>query len=188
MNNFSPDFPEQQPRSSTDEIHKLVAEGKLLRILRPDLKEKIQRAVMAGAPAHPYIVQYDGEIYLAFYNIRDPYQRELAYRLVQQMQAGGEINLSQLPAPLRTILEPGLISRNRLSTAFALCAFIGTISGVIGMAISVLVTTVLSTPVSHFAGMDITAVVFVVFCVLGWFTSAMLVWARFKPLTTNTDN
>ena len=170
---------------STGEIQRLTAEGKLLRILRPDLRENIQREIRVNASDNPYAVDYvvecDGEIYLSFQGIDDPRQRELIYQLVQQLQAGGAINGALLPAPLRAILEPGQVRRNRLAAAFVLCAVTGVVSGVIAMAISVLATTVLSTPAGHFAGMDITAVVFVVFCVLGWFTSAVAVWARFKP-------
>lgn len=172
-----------------DEIQSLIAEGKLLRILRPDLRENIQHLIQVNASDNPHVVNHNvdhvvvhqGEIYLSFQGIDDPRQRERIYHLVQQLQAGGAINAALLPAPLRAILEPGQVRRNRLAAALVLCAVTGVVSGVVAMAISVLATTVLSTPAGHFAGMDITAVVFVVFCVLGWFTSAVAVWARFKP-------
>ena len=170
---------------STGEIQTLIAEGKLLRILRPDLRENIQRVIRVNASDNPYVVDHvvecDGEIYLSFQGIDDPRQRERIYHLVQQLQAGGAINAALLPAPLRAILEPGQVRRNRLAAALVLCAVTGVVSGVVAMAISVLATTVFSTPTGHFAGMDITAVVVGVFCVLGWFTSAVAVWARFKP-------
>ena len=171
-----------------DEIQSLIAEGKLLRILRPDLRENIQHLIQVNASDNPHVVDHNvdhvvvhqGEIYLSFQGIDDSGQRELVYHLVQQLQAGAVIDTALLPAPLRAILEPGHVRRGRLAGAFVLCVLIGVASGVIALAISVLATTVLDMPVAHFAGMEVTAIVFVVFCVLGWFTSAVIVWARFK--------
>ena len=185
MSESTPYTPLGEPTPlSASEIQRLTAEGRLLRILRPDLRENIQRAIASGASENPnvvnHVLEHDGEIYLSFQGIDDPRQRELIYHLVQQLQAGAVINTALLPAPLRTILEPGHVRHNRLAAAFVLCAVTGVASGIIAMALSVLATTVLSTPVGHFAGMDITAVVFVVFCVLGWFTSAVTLWTRYK--------
>lgn len=163
-----------------DEIQSLIAEGKLLRILRPDLRENIQHLIQVNASDNPHVVVHQGEIYLSFQGIDDSGQRELVYHLVQQLQAGAVIDTALLPAPLRAILEPGHVRRSRLAGAFVLCVLIGVASGVIALAISVLATTVLDMPVAYFAGMEVTAIVFVVFCVLGWFTSAVIVWARFK--------
>lgn len=182
---------------STDEIQRLIAEGKLLRILRPDLRENIQRLIRVDASDNPrvvghvvghvvdhvvdHVVVHRGEIYLSFQGIDDSGERELVYHLVQQLQAGAVIDMALLPEPLRVILEPGHVRRSRLAAAFMLCGLTGVASGVVALAISVLATTVLSMPVAHFAGMEVTAIVFVVFCVLGWFASAVIVWARFKP-------
>lgn len=189
---YSP--PDEPATLSTSEIQTLIDERRLLRILRPDLKENIEHAVAAGdydnsqlaGQILEHVIEHNGEIYLTFENIIDRNQREQAYYLVQQLQMGGMIDTALLPASLRSILEPGSARRNRRSITFAFCVLAGIASGVTAMAISVLITTIMNTPYGHFAGMDITAIVFLVFCVLGWLSSAVIAWAKArKPVVRN---
>lgn len=65
-----------------------------------------------------------------------------------------------------------------------LSAFAGVFIGVLAMAITILVKTMAALAVGASAeaatGMDITAVIFVLFSVVGWLVTAALAWRKLK--------
>lgn len=173
---------EYNPYSSA-EINHLIAEEKLLRLLRPDVIATVRRALQQHDVQDDVIVNGD-ELYLSFLAIGDAAQRQHLYRLIQRHQMGERVNLDMLPGHLRRLLQPELTGMGRLLGALLLGASGGIIIGVLAMAISILLVNLLDLLIgsirNEFAGMGITAVTFVVFSFLGWGASTMIAWRRLR--------
>ena len=170
-------------RLSPKEIMELEAEGKLIRALRPDIKRRVLYVLAkSGDNPHPYVLECDGLVYLSIMGIEDEAQRKRAYRLIQQFQIGVEVDLSSLPAALHEILQPEHHRSRLLSYALVLGGICGTVIGVMAMAISVLAIALtdllLGTSLDEFGGMQITAVSFVIFTVLGWIVTTPFIQRR----------
>ena len=73
-------------------------------------------------------------------------------------------------------------NRSRFMGALILGAFAGVFVGLLAMALAILIFGILRLflPDSTFqlAGMSATAVIFVIFCALGWVAGAMLAWYK----------
>ena len=83
-----------------------------------------------------------------------------------------------------------LNNRNaRFIGALLLGAFVGLFTGLITMSLAILICGMLSLfwPHStfHIVGMDITAVIFVVFFALGWAGGTFFIWHKLPQFSTN---
>lgn len=169
---------------SVVEIEHLIAEGKLLRLLQPDIKATVEKALHQHDDARAYVVENGNELYLSFVTIQDTQQRERIYQLVQRYQTGEQINLSVLPVYLKQLLQPELTGVGRLLGAVLLGAFAGVVVGILAMAVSTLALNLLGLVMDQvsveFAGMRITAVIFIIFSALGWGAGAIIAWRRLR--------
>ncbi|MCA9959398.1 MAG: hypothetical protein R3E31_08795 [Chloroflexota bacterium] len=172
---------------SAAEIDHLVAEGKLLRLLQPDVKATVEKALRQHNEAHTYVLESDGELYLSFHTIEDTQQRQRIYQLIQRHQTGERVNLNALPAYLKQLLQPELTWTGRFLGAVLLGTFGGIALGILAMAVSILIFNILGLVTSQvkieYAGMGVTAVTFIIFSVLGWAASTILAWRRLRSWT-----
>lgn len=177
----------QQPSLQTftaQEIFRLEDEGKLLRVLQPDVLERVKDCLATSRQKiEPFVVECNGAIYFSLMTVADPEQRQRAIRKIQQWQTGVDVDLSSLPRPLHQLLQPHRAISQRLLRVVMLGGIAGTIAGILAMAVSILVISaaelVLRTTLESFGEMQITAVAFVIFAVLGWMVATPLIWNRF---------
>lgn len=164
-------------------IDQLVAEDKLLRILRSDLREQVEQAVEAGSEGHQYVLKYKDHLYLSCAQIKDPQQRKRVYHLLQRYQLGERVDLTPLPPELQRLLRPKLTRVGRFLGSLLIGGAVGVASGVLAMSVSILLVTMSewlrTRPFLDFAGMGFTAVTFVIFCLLGWVAGAFIAWHRY---------
>jgi hypothetical protein len=172
------------PGLSSEEIIRLENEEKLLRVLQPDVLERIKQCLVTSRQKiEPFIVENDGVIYFSFSHIKDVEQRHQAIRKIQQWQTGLDVDLNSLPRPLHQLLQPHRAFSQRLMQVLILGGITGTITGVLAMAVSILATSavelVLGASLDAFGEVQITAVAFVIFAVLGWMAATVFFWNRF---------
>jgi hypothetical protein len=184
----SPDTPpstEQPQQLSPLEVERLAQEGELLRVLRPNLRAKIERGLVLNSQAAAYVVQSNGEIYLSFTCISDKYQRQQAYQLIQRYQLGEPVDLSPLPEPLHHLIQPKPTYMERFTAALILGGVLGTLIGVLAMAISIQAIAatelITGTAVDGFANLQVSAIIFVIFSVVGWVVVTAFIWHKFRP-------
>lgn len=172
------------PRNlSAEEISRLEDEEKLLRVLQPDVLERIRRCLATSRQKiEPYIVENNEAFYFSLMNVKDTEQRSRLVRKIQQWQLGIDVDLSGLPRPLHQLLQPHRALSQRLMYVLVLGGIAGTIAGVLAMAVSVLavsaVELILGTAFDAFGEMQVTAVSFVIFAVLGWMAATPFFWNR----------
>lgn len=168
---------------TAQEIAQLENEGKLLRVLRPDVLDRIRRCLATSRQKiEPFIVEFNGAIYFSLMNIADPVQRQQAVRKIRKWQTGIDVDLSGLPRPLHQLLQPHRAISQRLLQSLLMGGVLGTVAGVLAMALTIVLTSfaelVLGTTAEMFGDMQITAVSFVIFAVLGWMVATPLMWHR----------
>jgi len=169
---------------SAEEVLHLENEEMLLRVLQPDVLERIKQCLATSRQTiEPYVVEVDEAIYFSLMNVKDVKQRHRVIRKIQQWQMGVDVDLSSLPRPLHQLLQPHRAFSQRLMRVLVLGGITGTIAGVLAMAVSVLVVSAaelaLGTSFDAFGGIQITAVSFVIFSVLGWIIATPFFWNRF---------
>ncbi|MCB9422900.1 MAG: hypothetical protein H6667_24080 [Ardenticatenaceae bacterium] len=185
MSNF---VTQQRPfpnKLSAEEILQLENEEKILRVLQPDILERIKQCPTASRQRiEPFVVENNDAVYFSFLNVKDAEQRRSFVRKIQQWQLGIDVDLSNLPQPLHQLLQPHRVHSQRLMRVLILGAITGTIAGVLAMAVSVLVISgtelILGASFNAFGEMQITAVAFVIFAVLGWMVATPFFWHRSK--------
>ena len=96
------------------EIDQLVSEGKLLRILRPDVQVQVRHTLEQRVESHQYVVENGEQLYLSFAHVEDSQQRNYFYRLIQRYQSGEQVNLKMLPPVLQEMLQPELTRYGRV--------------------------------------------------------------------------
>ncbi|MFO7682807.1 MAG: hypothetical protein R6X34_22440 [Chloroflexota bacterium] len=79
---------------------------------------------------------------------------------------------------------------SRLMAAVVLGAAVGVFTGILAMAVAMLVLGIfkLALPDARLviAGLSVTAVVFVVFCALGWASASIYIWRKLPAFPTGT--
>jgi hypothetical protein len=168
--------------SSTKDAALLEQEGKLVCILQPAIRRRIQHIMDASkGKGHPLITQSGDQLYLSLTDIGNEAQQAQAYHLIQRFQAGLTADLSALPAPHRQLLAPQQRPLRSLR-GVTICIILGVAFGILAMAVSILAIAaaelVLKTTLDEFSGLQITAVSFVIFTALGW-ASSFLLLARY---------
>lgn len=170
------------------EVENLIEEGKLLRVLRPDLQRSIESALSShNGNDNPYVLKNGREIYLCFRHIDNEQRRKRIYRLVQQYQTGEPIDLTSLPLALRQIIQPELTPVGRFIGALIGGAFIGVLIGVLAMAMGVPIIAALELTTGRVLAethsIQMSAVIFVIFSVIGWMVGTIFAWFRIPPPT-----
>ena len=183
MSNFVQLKPSALNELSAEEIIQLENEEKLLRVLQPDILNRIRQCqATSQQKIEPFVVENNKVVYFSLLNIEDAEQRHQVMRKIQQWQMGIDVDLSCLPRPLHQILEPHRALSQRLMCVLVLGGISGTIAGILAMAISIIIVSVaelvLGTTLNAFGDMQITAVSFVIFAVLGWMVSTPFLWNR----------
>jgi hypothetical protein len=168
---------------SAEEIIRLENEEKLLRVLQPDILKRIRQCqATSWQKIDPFVLEHNEAVYFSLLNVKDAEQRHQVVQKIQQWQLGIDVDLSGLPRPLHQLLQPHRALSQRLMRVLILGAIAGTIAGVLAMAISIIVISVaelaLGTSFDVFGGMQITAVSFVIFAVLGWMAATPFLWNR----------
>ncbi len=170
---------------SAEDAAQLEAAGVLLRVLKPDMKQRLLSALKTAAhEIHPYVATCGEQVYISFAKISDETQRQRANYLIRQCQIGAKVDLSSLPSPLHRFLQPNT-TRSRLPAhILALGGIAGIIIGILAMAVSILATAatelLFKVSLNEFGGMQITAVAFVIFAVIGWGLATMYFWRRLR--------
>ncbi len=167
--------------TAATDVDNLISEGKLLRILHPTIKGQVQQALQRG-DLSPYVVEDEGHLYISLTQVADEKERDYFYRLIQRYQSGEPVNLKALPPTIQHILQPELTRMGRMLGAVLLGAVAGIAVGVLAMALTILIVDVVTwltnRPVGVFAGMELTAVSFVVFTFVGWAAAGILAWCK----------
>ncbi len=180
----SPSFILANELSATD-VSRLEKEGVLLRVLKPSVQKRIRHVLTSRHhEAHAYVVVSGDQMFISVAHVGNDRERKQILDMIRQCQIGSRVDLSGLPAPLRHLLEPDCVESRRLSRVAVLSGFTGVLLGILAMAISIpliaAVELVLHAPLHEFGGMQITAVAFVIFTVLGWMLSAVFFARRIK--------
>jgi hypothetical protein len=183
MSNLAPPNQLVPDRLSAEEILQLENEEKLLRVLQPDVLERVKQCLATSRQKiEPYVVENNGAVYFSLMNVKDTEQRRRAIRKIQQWQLGIDVDLSGLPRPLHQLLQPHRTLSQRLMYVLVLSGMAGTVAGVLAMAVSVLavsaVELILGTSFDAFGELQVTAVSFVIFAVLGWMAVTPFFWNR----------
>lgn len=162
------------------EITQLVEENKLLRILRPDLRQKLRQIWTRSQGRNPYIIENGEHIYLSLADIRDDRERQHLYHLVQRYQTGEHVNLNPLPSPLRQLIQPELTQASRFLGALLFGALGGIVIGVFALAIGILIlaTTAVTIGLRLANEVQLTSFIFVTFSALGWVAATTYFWRR----------
>lgn len=174
----------QKPPMAAINIDTLLEDGKLLRVLSPEIRARIERVLPAHTETQQFIIESDGQLYLSFISITDPSQRQQMVRLIQRFQSGEQVDLASLPAALQQLLQPELTQFGRLLGAVFLGSFVGIGTAILALAIGTLLLNVL--PVLGVLGgsepdtVSLTAIIFVVFGVLGWLVGSFVAWRRLQ--------
>lgn len=167
---------------STKTAAQLESEGKLVCILKPAIRERTERLIADSAePGFPFIAQSGDQLYISLAGIEDEVGQAQAYDSIQRFQAGLPTDLSALPIALQQLLDPKQRQSHSLR-GVTFCIFLGVAFGILAMAVSILAIAVaeliLKTTLDQFSGLQITAVTFVIFTVIGWALSFVF-FARF---------
>lgn len=167
----------QQHSVMESSIDLLVEQHQVVRILQPGLRRQIDETVRLTPSLGDYAFDYRGELYLSLMSIGDGARRAQIYDLIQRYQIDQNVELDKVPYGLRACLQAEKYKQGRLMGAIALGATIGVLIGLIGMAISVLFTAVMGLPETRWE--MVTAVAFVVCCVLGWVAATYYLWYKY---------
>jgi hypothetical protein len=168
---------------STEEVNQLENEDKLIRVLQPHVVQRINDCLETSRhKIDPFIVEHGGAVYFSLLTISSPTQRQQAFRKIQQWQTGVDVDLSSLPRPLHQLLQPHKAMSQRLLRVLILGGTAGIIAGILAMAVSMLIVfaveLILGESFDVFGDMQITAVSFVIFSVLGWMVTTPIIWNR----------
>ncbi|MCA9935070.1 MAG: hypothetical protein H6662_08805 [Ardenticatenaceae bacterium] len=170
------------PLPTTAEIDQLVSERKLLRILHPEVQMQVRHMLDEKAESRQYVIENGEQLYLSFEHVEDSQQRNYFYRLIQRYQSGERVSLRALPPALQQLLQPELTRFGYTVGAMLVGAVAGIGIGILAMAATILVTNVVEWVTGYattkFAGMEVTAVTFVVFSIVGWVAIGILAWNK----------
>jgi hypothetical protein len=169
---------------SPNRVEMLIAEHKLLCILKPQLRNWIRQY----QGHNPFVVQYDNQIYLSLAHIEDKKQREYYYQLIQCYQSGQEVNLITLPVEFQRILQPESQPQPLFWGPLILGGIVGLAAGVLAMAVSMLfwnaTAVTFGTAEPELFNVQVPALIFVFFAAFGWAVTSFIAWHRMK----NTAN
>ncbi len=149
--------------------------------MQPELILKVQTAV--SHKDHPYILQFNGQLYLTLHQIRSDIHRERAFHLLRKLQLGEEVDLSKLPNSLRHIFQPDSPTANTLTGSMAMSGLIGMACGLIAMSVGILFMTIFGTAVEPASGIQPTAVIFIISCCIGWLVTTLTLQIKRKSST-----
>lgn len=166
-----------QPSVMESNIDLLIEQHQVVRILQPGLRRQVEETVRLTPSLGNYAFDYRGELYLSLMSIGDVKRRAQIYDLIQRFQIDQNVELDKVPRGLRACLQAEKYRQGRLMGAVALGAVIGVMLGLIGLALSVLFTAVLGPAESRWE--MVTAVAFVVCCVLGWAAATYYLWYKY---------
>jgi len=158
-------------------IEFLIEEKKIVRILQPQLCLLIQQNIQNHPEALPYLLHYEDQMYLSLQTITDRRRREKIFNLLQKHQLGQRVDLTLLPNPLRSLIQPPPPSLN-IVHASLLGAGMGLIFGILGMALGALVMTIAGLSNSTVFGVGFTAASFIIFAALGWIGTTIFLWPK----------
>ncbi len=183
MSNFVQANQPSPIKLSDEEILRLEDEEKLLRVLQPDILRRIKQCqATSRQKIEPFVVENNEAVYFSLSDVKDTKQRHQFVQKIQQWQMGVDVDLSGLPRPLHQLLQPHRALSQRLMRVLVLGAVAGTIAGVFAMAMSIIIIATaelaLGISLDAFGDMQITAVAFVIFAVLGWMAATPLLWHR----------
>lgn len=152
-----------------------------LRIVRADLVRRIQRSVSINPSLKKYVVTEADHFYISLKTFKDPAQRRHIRRQLQRIQLDERADLSRLPTPLQRLLKPEWTPIGRFVTAAIISSVVGISAGTLAMAASLLLTAVTELIIggdmnTNLIGMQITAVAFVIFSVLGAAVTMTRIW------------
>lgn len=165
------------------QLQQLVDEWKVVRILQPALIERVTTAVYRHG-AHPYVLQFNGQFYLDLHTIPYDKQRKQIYYLLRKLQLGEEIDMSLLPIWLQQILEPRPASRSQLAGSATVGMAVGLLSGVMAIAVGVLLMAVTGADQMNEQGLPNSAVVFIIATIIGWLTTTAVLWRQMRPASS----
>ena len=172
-----PNQSSQHPLSPA-RLEQLISEKKLLRILQPELKQKVAQA----NPQGPYIVCNESHLYFSLEHIGDPKRREQVYHLIQRHQVGDVINQAAIPIEFQPFFDDRWTNRTIFWLALIIGGAGGIIMGVLAMAIGTLFLNMTAITLGREAfdptGVQITAVIFVLFAAVGWLVTSLITWHK----------
>lgn len=159
----------------TDELY--------VRIVRADLEKRVRKSISTNNALRQYVTHQNGQLYFALDAIENPQQRQQVRRQLQLIQLGETRNIGQLPTPLQQLFEPEWTPIGRFVAAATIGLAVGIASGTLAMATSLLLTAVTELIIGHtmntdLIGMQVTAVAFVIFSVLGAALTITRIWHR----------
>lgn len=174
-------------------VEGLITDNKLLRILQPALKAQVELSKKQGKSVS-CVVEHQGRLYISLSQVEDDVQRKYFYQVIQQHQMGLPVNLDELPPAIQELLQPELTQAGRALGAVMLGAVAGIAVGILAMALTVLIVNSI-TWLTHrsavqFAGIELTAVSFIIFTFVGWAAAGLLAWHKphlWAKLTGATD-
>ncbi len=169
--------PQPQIAGAEITIEALLEERQVVRILQPALRRQVEEAVQLNPALSQYVLSNQGEIYLRLNSVHNAQRRGQFYDLVQRYQIDPNVNLEKLPNGLRACLQAQKHRQGRLMGAIVLGALVGILMGLIGMALSVLLT--ITVGAAYIPGEMVTAITFVVCLALGWAAATYYLWHKY---------
>lgn len=169
--------PQPQIVGAETNIEALLEERQVVRILQPALRRQVEEAVQNNPALNQYVLANQGEIYLRLNSVYNAQRRGQLYDLVQRYQIDPDVNLEKLPNGLRACLQAQKHRQGRLMGAIVLGALVGILLGLIGLALSVLLTSMVGP--AHIPWEMVTAITFVVCLALGWAAATYYLWYKY---------
>lgn len=161
-------------------LETLIAECKLLRILNPQLRDRIRQ--FQGQS--DFVVQFNDEVYISLQHVEDNKQRKYYYQLIQRYQSGEQVSLLTLPPELHRIFQPNAKTQPLFWGPLILGGAVGLVIGVMAMAIGMLfwnataVTFDVADP--EVFTVQVPIIIFVFFAAMGWIATSFIAWRRLK--------
>lgn len=161
-------------------INMLVEEKKIIRILQPELQAQIESRLTNDQAATNVFI-HQGQLFLSLQNIKSEENREAVFSLVRHLQIRNlPAESDQLPDPINQLLSGKKItsSSSHFVTSLTLSTFLGGISGVLALALAVIVLMVAGIETESETASQITAIVFAVGSILGCAICTLVIWYR----------
>lgn len=159
------------------QVEQLVDDKQIIRILQPELLQRLSERNENGHLTGPFIT-FHGQLFLSLQKIRNAEERERVFYLLRDYQLGNKINMSMLPRSIRAALT-GQPTKSELNTKNMLLGLLGgALVGVFSLVLCLFISTISGSTLVSGNGMQIAMIAFSVGTLLGSIGTSFLLWQR----------
>ncbi|MCA9942657.1 MAG: hypothetical protein KC449_04215 [Anaerolineales bacterium] len=129
-------------------------------VTQPRLQAQLLQARRFDAFCARSIIQRGESVYLSLREISDAAQRQALKFAILRLQMGAQLEIHELPEPLRTALSYQATEPSPFMRSLIFGSFCGVLGGVLMMAIVGLAMIVFNVPTESYANIMVTAITF----------------------------